>query len=60
MAERDRAKRALMLRFGLYLGLPLAGLVIGWALQGFLWGLAGLLVGAVVATGVGALLRPAR
>lgn len=59
MAERDRAKRLLLLRLALFVCIPLIGLAIaGFATGNVLWGLGGLAGGAVVAVVVtGRLLR---
>lgn len=52
MAERDRAKRMLLLRLVLSVVLPLAGLALAWLAAGALWGLAGFGVGVAVAIAV--------
>lgn len=52
MAERDRAKRMLLLRLVLSVVLPLVGLALAWLAAGALWGLAGFGAGVAVAVAV--------
>lgn len=56
MAERDRAKRALLLRLAIFVCLPILGLAVAGLAAGALWGLVGLIVGLIAAVAVTKLL----
>lgn len=57
MDERDRAKRLLLARLGLYVCLPVTGLVVGGLIAGPLAALGGVVVGIILAVAAATALR---